>query len=519
MTTAAPAKQFKITYTSANADMGEFHRLFDEGLAWAHSQMGAEHPLIINGLAVKSKAQPIALFSPIDGAPLGRFHCATKKHLDAAVKAARSAQKSWGAMRWQDRLVILRRAAEEIRRRKWQLGAAMSLEVGKNRMEAMGDAEESADLIDYYAQTMEEANGFVKPLGKLLPNENTRSVLRPYGVFFCIAPFNFPLALSAGMSSAALMAGNAIVYKPSPFAPWSGALLAEVYAAAGLPAGVFNFLPADLKEIGEKFWDRDDVDGIVFTGSREVGLRMVKEFPRRFPRPVLMEGGGKNAAIVTANADLDMAAEGVMKSAFGLQGQKCSACSRVYVDRKVADQFITKLVEKTKSIVIGDPTKPGVYLGPVISELAAKRYAKAVGAAKKGGKVLHGGKRREGLFVEPTIVELPLKHPLFQTELFVPFVAVGRVSGLDEAIVEANKAEYGLTAGIFSNDKSEVERFFDEIESGVCYANRRTGATTGAWPGVQSFCGWKGSGATGKGGCGPYYVSQFMREQSRTSME
>ncbi len=525
MTTAAPAKPFKITYTSANADMNEFHRLFDAGLAWAHAQMGREHPLFIDGKPVVSKAKPIAAFSPIDGAPLGRFSAAQKTHLDLAIKAARRAQKPWGATPWQERLKILRKAAEEIRRRKWELGAVMSLEVGKSRMEAMGDAEESADLIDYYASTMEEAHGFIKPLGKLLPNERTESVLRPYGVFLCIAPFNFPLALSTGMSAAALMAGNAVVYKPSPWTPWTGALLCEVYRAAGLPAGLFNYLPARLEDLGEKFWDRDDVDGIVFTGSRDVGLKLVKEFPRRFPRPVLMEGGGKNATIVTASADLDMAAEGVMKSAFGLSGQKCSACSRVYVDKKVADTFVAKLIDKTKNIKIGDPTQKDIYMGPVINEATVKRFEKAVGAAKKGGKVLLGGRRLKGgafdkgTFVEPTIVELPLKHALWNAELFMPFVAVARVSDLDQAIEETNKADYGLTFGIFSGDKDEVRKAFDEVEAGVCYANRKTGATTGAWPGVQSFCGWKGSGATGKGGCGPYYVAQFMREQSRTTME
>lgn len=524
MTTAAAQKDFKITYTSATQDMGLFHSLFDEGLAWARANMGKSHPLVIAGKPVETKLKKIEPASPIHGKLLGRFHAAGKKELDAAVKAARGAQKSWGAMRWQDRLTILRKAAAEIRRRKWQLGAVMALEIGKNRMEAMGDAEEAADLIDYYAQTMEEANGFVKPLGKLLPNEKTQSVLRPYGVFFCISPFNFPLALSTGMSAAALMAGNTIVYKPSPFAPWSGALLAEVYAAAGLPAGVFNFVPCRLDDVGARFWDRDDVDGIVFTGSRDVGLMLVKEFPRRFPRPVLMEGGGKNAAIVCASADLDVAAEGVMKSAFGLQGQKCSACSRVYVDRRVADAFIKKLIEKTRAIKTGDPTERDVYLGPVVSEQTVKRYEQAIKSVKKGGKLLHGGKRMKGglfdkgFFVEPTIAQLPLKHELFAKELFMPFVAVAAVDSLDEALAETNKADYGLTAGIFSKDAAEVQKFFDEVEAGVLYANRKTGATTGAWPGVQSFCGWKGSGATGKGGCGPYYVAQFMREQSRTEM-
>jgi len=392
-------------------------------------------------------------------------------------------------------------------------------------MEAMGDTEESADLIDYYAQIMEENNGYVRPLGKLSPNENTCSVLRPYGVFSCIAPFNFPMALSTGMSAAALMAGNTVVYKPSQETPWTGLMLYECLVEAGLPPGAFNYVSGTGANIGDALWQHPGVDGVVFTGSKEVGMHIHKNFSKSWMKPVLMELGGKNPAIICESADLDIAAEGVMKSAFGLQGQKCSACSRVYVHKKVAEDFLNKLLDKAQAMVIGDPTKKDVYFGPVINAKAVKTYEDAVLSAKKGGKILLGGKRlkdaafEKGHYVLPTVAQLPLHHELFQKELFLPFLSVGIVSSLDEAIVEANKSEYGLTAGIFSAKREEIQHFFDEVESGVCYANRKTGATTGAWPGVQSFCGWKGSGSSGKGGCGPYYVSQFMREQSRTIME
>jgi 1-pyrroline-5-carboxylate dehydrogenase len=228
---------------------------------------------------------------------------------------------------------------------------------------------------------------------------------------------------------------------------------------------------------------------------------------------------------VSETADLDAASDGVMKSAFSLQGQKCSACSRVYVHETVYAAFVEKLVAKTKALTIGDPTDKANYMGPVIHDRALKTYLGAVKSAKKGGKIIAGGERLKGgifdkgLYVPPTIAALPLSHELFFRELFCPFLAVGKVRSLDQAIAESNKAAYGLTAGIFTAKPEEIDRYFDEIESGVCYANRRTGATTGAWPGVQAFCGWKGSGSSGKGGCGPYYVSQFMREQSRTIME
>jgi 1-pyrroline-5-carboxylate dehydrogenase len=372
---------------------------------------------------------------------------------------------------------------------------------------------------------MEEADGFVRPMGRITPVERNTDVLRPYGVFTCIAPFNFPLALSAGMSSAALVAGNTVVYKPSEETPLTGLRLAEIYEEAGLPAGVFNFLVGRREEIGDAVWQHPGVDGVVFTGSKAVGLRIWHGLSERWVKPCLMELGGKNAAIVMPSADLDAAAEGVMRSAFSLQNQKCSATSRVYVHRDVAGPFLQLLLEKTRAIRMGDPTERDVFFGPVINQRAVARYLDAVGQARRDGEILHGGERLRGdvfdrgHYVAPTIARLPLEHRLFRDELFVPFLAVGEVDGFEQAIGETNAAEYGLTAGIFSQDQSEVSRFFDEVEAGVCYANKRTGATTGAWPGAQPFCGWKGSGSSGKGGCGPYYVAQFMREQSRTVIE
>jgi 1-pyrroline-5-carboxylate dehydrogenase len=212
-----------------------------------------------------------------------------------------------------------------------------------------------------------------------------------------------------------------------------------------------------------------------------------------------------------------------MRSAFGAQGQKCSACSRVYLSKTIREQFVQALVEKTKKITIGNPLKRDIYLGPVINEDAVTTYEKAIAmATRDGGRILTGGRRltggefAHGYFVEPTLIDgLPVTHPLFAEELFVPITVLGDVSTLDEAIELANNTEYGLTAGIFSEDDGEIERFFDRIQAGVTYVNRRAGATTGAWPGINSFGGWKASGSTGRGTGGPYYVQQFMREQSR----
>jgi 1-pyrroline-5-carboxylate dehydrogenase len=224
-----------------------------------------------------------------------------------------------------------------------------------------------------------------------------------------------------------------------------------------------------------------------------------------------------------ASADLDAAAEGVMRSAFGLQGQKCSACSRVYVHSAVKDRFTQILLEKTAALTVGDPTRDGIFLGPLIHERAFKSYERYAALAQKDGKVLTGartlreGELAHGWFVAPTIVDgLPKDHVLFSEEMFVPIVCLATVSGLDEAITLANRTEYGLTAGLFSKEEPEIKTFLDSIEAGVVYVNRRAGATTGAWPGVQPFGGWKASGSSGKASGGLYYVQQFMREQSRT---
>jgi 1-pyrroline-5-carboxylate dehydrogenase len=229
--------------------------------------------------------------------------------------------------------------------------------------------------------------------------------------------------------------------------------------------------------------------------------------------------GGKNAAVVGASADLDAAAEGIARAAFGFSGQKCSACSRAIVVDEAYDELVERLTAAAAAYTIGDPADPDVATGPVVNAAAVERFERSVAAARRSGRVVAGGARGgdDGWFVEPTVAaDIPCGDELARTELFLPFVTVLRVPDFDAALAEANAVPYGLTAGVFSRDDDEVERFLDEIEAGVVYVNRRAGATTGAWPGIQSFCGWKSSGLTGKGGLGPYYVQQFAREQSRT---
>jgi 1-pyrroline-5-carboxylate dehydrogenase len=515
----------KITYATMSGErMEDLHRELDRAIERVRTSFGRSYPLMIGGREVHAAGE-FEDRSPIDTRILlGTFQQASREQARDAIAAAKAAFPAWSARPWAERVALLKKVADRIRARRWELSALMGYEAGKNRLECVGDVEESADLIEYYCHQVEQHGGFATALGTLGPNEENSSVMRPYGVWAVISPFNFPLALAAGPAGGALVAGNTAVFKPASATPLLGYMLYEVMAEAGIPAGVFNFITGGGSTAGQELIEHPDVDGIVFTGSKGVGMHLIRDnAARRVPRPLIIEMGGKNPALVMASADLDKASDGVMRSAFGAQGQKCSACSRVYITKQIRDEFVRLLVEKTKKIKIGNPLERDVYMGPVINEDAVKTYERAVAQARRdGGTTFTGGRRltdgefAHGYFVEPTIIDgLPTSHPLFSEELFVPITVVGDVTSLDEAIDLANSTEYGLTAGVFSEDDREIQQFFDRIQAGVTYVNRRAGATTGAWPGINSFGGWKASGSTGRGTGGPYYVQQFMREQSR----
>jgi 1-pyrroline-5-carboxylate dehydrogenase len=526
MTTESQSR-LKITYATLRADNEELHRLYEAGLVEAKRELDGHHPNFIGGKERDGDGET-TVASPIDrNLVLGHFAKGTRRDVQDAIAAARAAQPAWAATPWRDRLALVRRAAELISERQMRYAGLMAIEVGKNRLEALGEVEEAADLLRYYSQTMEDNDGYDHPMDNLGDSAvHTRSILRPHGVFAVISPFNFPMALCAGPTAAALIAGNTVVFKPSSAAPTSGVKLVEAYRDAGLPDGVINLVMGPGETVGAELTGNDGIDGIVFTGSYAVGMDLFRTFSKKYPKPTIVEMGGKNPAVVSRNADLEEAAEGIMRSAFGFGGQKCSANSRVYVEKPVHDELVRLLVEKTEAITIGDPLLRENWLGPVIDQRAVDRHQEAAAEARRDGKVFVGGERltdrgmERGFYVEPTVVGgLPADHRLFRDELFVPFTAVHAVESFDEGIDLANDSVYGLTAGVYSEDPGEVQRFLDRAEAGVLYVNRRAGATTGAWPGVQAFGGWKGSGSTGKAGLSMYYVAQFLREQSHTVVD
>ena len=522
------ASSFKLTYSTMFDPPPELHERFDASLLRVKSRLGEEHPMWIGG-EPRRASQQFDIASPINrNWVLGRFQRGTTQDAADAVEAAKRAFPAWADTPWQERVRLLRRAAALIEERVYDIGAAVALEVGKNRMESLGEVQETADLISWYCDQMEANDGFER----VLPNDplpgytsRNRTVLKPHGPWAVIAPFNFPYALAGGPVGAALVAGNTVVFKVASDTPWSGWLLMTAFRDAGLPAGVCNYLTGGGDTLGEALVRHPDLAGITFTGSYEIGMRIYRGFAQGpWPRPCIAEMGGKNAAIVTRRADLDRAATGIVRSAFGLQGQKCSACSRVYVERPVAQALREKLVALTEAIKIGDPTDRANWMGPVINAQAYAKFQKCLDNLGQHGRILTGGQQltsgalAEGYFCAPTIGTAALDYRLWREEKFVPIVLVGEVDSLDEAIARANASEYGLTAGFYGG-ADEIDRFLAAIEAGVVYVNRPQGATTGAWPGYQPFGGWKGSGTTGKAIGSFYYLQQYLREQSQTVVD
>lgn len=517
--------QNETTYERAmrSGSVEEFHSRYEKAYRGVLEAAGRHYPHVIDGKE-RNSGREFEDHSPGDTSlVVGRFQKGTKEDVYDAVLAAERAFRAWSRMDLKERLDIFRRVAEIMRQEKFALSAALTLDIGKTRLEAMADVDEAIDFVEYYRWQMEKNEGFAGTMTSPHEDEEVRSVMHPYGVWAVICPFNFPVAITTGMTTGALVTGNTVVLKPSSPAPLPVFMVYDIFRRAGIPDGVLNFVSGSGPEVGEALLRHSRISGVVFTGSKEVGYSIIKSAGRAHPIPVIAEMGGKNPVIVTENARVDDAVMGVVASAYGYAGQKCSACSRVYLHEAIYDEFSRKLVERVKGLKVGDPSDRETNLGPVISAKAVADFERYAKMASKDGEILVGGRRlsegvlERGYFVEPTIAEgLTDDHYIVKNELFVPFLCMLRFKTLDDAVRRANDVEYGLTAGIFSRSEKDVEYFLDNIEAGVIYANRRRGGSTGAMVGAQAFSGWKGSGSTGKGSGGEHYLLQFMREQSRT---
>lgn len=477
-------------------------------------ELGREYPLVIGGERIMTGDLLESLNPAKKTEVVGRFHKATKELATRAVETAHETFKTWRFRPAAERAEILFRAASALRERKHEMSAWMIHEVGKSWAEADGDTAEAIDFCEFYAREMLRYAGD-QPLTKI-EGEDNRLEYIPLGVGCVIPPWNFPLAIMAGMTVAAAVTGNTVVLKPSSDAPAIAYKFFEILEEAGLPAGVVNFMTGSGAEVGDVIVDHPLTRFVAFTGSKEIGLRINERAAKvqegqLWIKRVVAEMGGKDAIIVDAGVDLEEAATGVVQSAFGFQGQKCSACSRAIIHRDVYDEMLEKIVEKTEKLKVGDPTDAATNMSAVINQKAFKTISEYIEKGKaEGGRVLAGGGSdgEEGFFIEPTVIaDVKPGATIEQEEIFGPVLAVIRADDFDDALRIANDTQYGLTGAVYTNDEEKLERARREFHVGNLYLNRKC---TGALVGVHPFGGFNMSGTDSKAG-GRDYLALFMQ--------
>jgi RHH-type proline utilization regulon transcriptional repressor/proline dehydrogenase/delta 1-pyrroline-5-carboxylate dehydrogenase len=475
-----------------------------------HSQLGQKYPLVIDGEKVWTDKTIASINPSSPDEVVGHVAEAGIPEAERAVKAAREAFEKWSRTSFEKRARLLERAADIMHRRRYELSALEVYEVGKAWAEADGDIREAMDFCLFYAQQMRLIG---RPcLTQHVLGEESYQHYWPRGVALIIAPWNFPMAILCGMVSAALVTGNTVIMKPAEQAAVIGAMLMEIFEEAGLPPGVLNFLPGKGSIMGAHLVDHKDVDVIAFTGSREVGLRIwesagkTREGQRELKR-VVCEMGGKNAIIIDSDADLDEAIVDSIYSAFGYQGQKCSACSRLIVLDENYSRVMERLLSAAASLRVGNPEEPGITVGPVIDEAAYKRILDYIDIGKAEARLAFQRQDvpEKGFFIPPTIfTNVSPKTRIACEEIFGPVLSVIRVRDLDEAFAVANNTDYALTAGFFSRSPANIERAKAEIVAGNVYINR---SCTGAVVGRHPFGGFKMSGGGTKAGGGDYLLN------------
>ncbi len=504
-----------VKYSKAGKER-DFHEQYENAVKAAEKYLNKEYPNII-GDEIREN-EKVKLVSPINGKEIATFQAGSRDSVDKAVEILKTGQKEWFSMGYVKRAQIFLKAADLVAKDKFLISALLAHENGKTRMEAVADVDEGIDFLRYYALNLIENQGFVRFTGKGYENEESVSYMKPYGIFAVIAPFNF-YAITVGMVAGPLITGNAVILKPSSNIPLSSYLYIKTLYEAGVPRNALAFISGKGSVIGPYIVAHRDISGVLFTGSRQAGMDIFKNATRDRPKVVITEMGGKDTIIVTNKASLEKAVNGVYRAAFGYSGQKCSACSIAYVEEGIYDNFVKRIKEVTEKLKLDDPRLADTYLGPVINQESIEKFKDAIEKARKDGKIISGGKilDRPGYYVEPTLVtDLPQDSYIIKNELFLPFLAIVKVKSLDDAIKRVNASDYGLTGGIFTEDPGEIQKYFDEAEVGVIYANRERGGSTGAMVGSQPFVGWKLSGISGKGTGSFYYLQQFLREQSQT---
>ena len=490
--------------------------LMESALSMVRAEFGREYPLLIAGEARTSGEKAPSLNPSNLSEVVGIHPKGTPQDAQDAIDRAAEYFPTWAAVSVEQRAQYLVRIAELIRERKYELDAWLVLEAGKTWAEAEADVSEAVDFCEYYARHALKL-AHPEPVVQL-SGERDEFVYLPLGVGIIIPPWNFPLAILLGMSAAALVTGNTVVIKPSTETPTIASKFAELMLDAGIPAQAFSLLNGSGPEVGEALVTNPKARFISFTGSRNVGLR-INELAAKTPKGqlwikrVVAEMGGKDAIIVDSEADLDQAVTDVMYSAFGFQGQKCSACSRAIVDETLYDEFLARLKEKTEAITQGPSEDVKNYMGPVISQASINKIMSYIEVGKSEGRLITGGERAEGNghYVKPTIfADVDSKARIFQEEIFGPVLAVAKAKDFDHALELANDSEYGLTGAVFTKNKEKAERAKREFFVGNLYINRKC---TGAMVGAHPFGGFNMSGTDSKAG-GPDYLLQFVQGKS-----
>ncbi|KIL42581.1 1-pyrroline-5-carboxylate dehydrogenase [Jeotgalibacillus soli] len=497
----------------------ENKKAFELGLETVRAYLGQDYPLVINGERVTTEEKIIS-YNPANKLEVvGRVSKANKKLAEQAMQAADEAFKSWSKVKPEIRADILFRASAIVRRRKHEFSALLVKEAGKPWNEADADTAEAIDFLEYYGRQMLELKGGMKVESR--PGEFNRYNYIPLGVGVVISPWNFAFAIMAGTTVAALVSGNTVLLKPASTTPVVAAKFVEVLEEAGLPKGVLNYIPGSGKEVGDYLVDHPRTRFISFTGSRDVGTRIYERAAKVHPgqiwlKRVIAEMGGKDTIIVDKEADLELAAQSIVKSAFGFSGQKCSACSRAVVLEEVYDQVLDRVIELTKELTFGDTEDGRPFMGPVIDQAAFDKITSYISIGKEEGRLVAGGEGDDakGYFIQPTVfADLAPDARIMQEEIFGPVVGITKAKDFDHALEIANNTDYGLTGAVITNNRMNQEKAREDFHVGNLYFNR---GCTGAIVGYQPFGGFNMSGTDSKAG-GPDYL--LLHLQAKTTSE